>query len=371
MKKTKRHPKRRLVIGLLAAAVITAGLWSYYIFKYRGSHEASVGAAKTSTGAAIWQYSDFEKIIAGYPELYQASLERFCDEQEGGTYAVPGLKTAETMEADGSEKMAVCTNMTPQGITASEDCLFISAYCHAHKHNSVIWVLDKASGEFVKEIVLEGRPHVGSLAYDGDHGNLWICAQENGLAMSNCISADTIEHYSFQENRKPVVYDGKNTLVEIARSSFMTYADSMLYIGFFTDSGNSMIARYGITDDGTLEQTDVDLDGRQTNIAVLSESAEISSKVQGAAFYKYKILLSESYGMFQSKLRIFENIAGEQFTDEKAEMSLTAPPMLEQICVDGDTLYMLFESGSRAYNLYPTRPVDRVLKVDLKELGIK
>ena len=79
-----------------------------------------------------------------------------------------------------------------RGITASEDCLFISAYCHAHKHNSVIWVLDKASGEFVKEIVLEGRPHVGSLAYDGDHGNLWICAQENGLAMSNCISADTI-----------------------------------------------------------------------------------------------------------------------------------------------------------------------------------
>ena len=32
---------------------------------------------------------------------------------------------------------AVCTTMTPQGLAVTEDYVFVSAYCHAKKHNSV------------------------------------------------------------------------------------------------------------------------------------------------------------------------------------------------------------------------------------------
>ena len=42
--------------------------------------------------------------------------------------------------------------------------------------------------------------------------------------------------------------------------------------------------------------------------------------------------------------------------------------MIEQIVVDGDNLYVLFESGAYAYRGYAGNVVDRVLKLDLTKM---
>ena len=68
---------------------------------------------------------------------------------------------------------AMCTTMTPQGLAVTEDYVFVSAYCHAKKHNSVIYMINKESHRFIKEIILPGQPHVGGLAYDSEHQILW------------------------------------------------------------------------------------------------------------------------------------------------------------------------------------------------------
>ena len=47
---------------------------------------------------------------------------------------------------------AMCTTMTPQGLAVTEDYVFISAYCHAKKHNSVIYMINKESHRFIKKL---------------------------------------------------------------------------------------------------------------------------------------------------------------------------------------------------------------------------
>ena len=58
-------------------------------------------------------------------------------EREYGTYIIPGLKATQTLLTSEGDMPAMCTTMTPQGLAVTEDYVFVSAYCHAKKHNSV------------------------------------------------------------------------------------------------------------------------------------------------------------------------------------------------------------------------------------------
>ncbi len=57
-------------------------------------------------------------------------------------------------------------------------------YCHAKKHNSVIYMINKESHRFIKEIILPGQPHVGGLAYDSEHQILWYSSNTQELAQA-------------------------------------------------------------------------------------------------------------------------------------------------------------------------------------------
>lgn len=53
--------------------------------------------------------------------------------------------------------------MTPQGITVAGKYILITAYDGAHKHASVIYVLDKKTGNYIKTVQVKGKPHLGGL----------------------------------------------------------------------------------------------------------------------------------------------------------------------------------------------------------------
>ena len=104
-----------------------------------------------------------------------------CDEAEVdnyyGTYVVPGLKSTRTLKVKGDGEAEVCTSMTPQGLAITEDYILVSAYCKTKAHDSVIYVIDKESRRFVKEIVLNTKAHVGGMAYDTMNQILWVTGQ--------------------------------------------------------------------------------------------------------------------------------------------------------------------------------------------------
>lgn len=73
--------------------------------------------------------------------------------------ALPGLQGAWSLKAgqasvDKHQLIKVDT-LDPQGIAVGRNEIFISAYDHAHKANSVIYVLNKWTGRYIKTLVLQ------------------------------------------------------------------------------------------------------------------------------------------------------------------------------------------------------------------------
>ena len=89
------------------------------------------------------------------------------------------------------------------------------------------------------------------------------------------------------------------------------------------------------------------------NVAIDQEWADILSQVQGLEVFGNYLFLSQSYGYADSKLRIYNRsvVETEKYSLKKKEeiKSFTLPNRMEQICIQGGKLYLLFESGAYAY----------------------
>ena len=142
------------------------GILSGICFIYRGRNEPPTKRKTTNQEAAYYTLRGQIQMLSQKEELMAFAFEDRKKEREYGTYIIPGLKATRTLLTSEGDMPAMCTTMTPQGLAVTEDYVFVSAYCHAKKHNSVIYMINKESHRFIKEIILPGQPHVGGLAYD-------------------------------------------------------------------------------------------------------------------------------------------------------------------------------------------------------------
>lgn len=362
--------KKTFLIFLLIALPATGYL--YYEIDYRGSYELPTSRTSTSTEPVL-KFEAFASGLQQYEQLYQAVMAIPRDHVENNLYTIPGLLSTRTLAGNHTHTPEICTSMTPQGIAVSDQYLFISSYCHTRTHNSVIYVVDKESHDFIKEIILPGKPHVGSLAYDPVNSNLWVCGSGNGLPQANAISMDTILDYSFDDTYEPVKYSYSNHVLEMQRSSFMTCYNGHIYIGFFHHTHSGVLRKYPIEEDGNLLRSVFNINGTQMESGLSIDAVTIPKQTQGMSFYYGKLLLSQSLGILPSRLVIFnDSDNNNDYLDETAILSFRFPRMMEQIYIYEDELYMIFESGAYAYRNWPTFYSDRVLKLDINELtGLK
>lgn len=86
------------------------------------------------------------------------------------------------------------------------------------------------------------------------------------------------------------------------------------------------------------------------------------------AFYNDKLLLSHSFGILPSRVVFYEKSDKRLYVDENSAVSYRFPERIEQIFVDGDDLYVLFESAAYAYSSASVNIVDRVLKLSLPRM---
>ena len=250
----------------------------------------------------------------------------------------------------------------------TEDYVFVSAYCHAKKHNSVIYMINKESHRFIKEIILPGQPHVGGLAYDSEHQILWYSSNTQELAQAVSLTMESIENYDYDAGRHPIATNQIASLYGIVRDSFMTFYDGCLYVGCFTKYTDSAIARYAVDDQGNLINTMDEGLGMNFGMAVPLDYSTISEQAQGMAFYNDKLLLSHSFGILPSRVVFYEKSDKRLYVDENSAVSYRFPERIEQIFVDGDDLYVLFESAAYAYSSASVNIVDRVLKLSLPRM---
>ena len=366
-KKSKKNRWKRRVLAVCLVLVLIPAGYIGIIFGCMGKVEPKTDAVTTNAESSQYTLEEFSERLQPYSGLYEEAVLAHADEPDSGTYVIPGLESARTLLDNGAKRFSVCTGMTPQGIAVSGQYLFISAYCQSKNHNSVIFVVDKETHDFVKEVVLPNKAHVGSLAYDARNDNLWVCGSRNGIAQVNALNMESIEAYDFSEGWEPISFLHVNNILDIPRSSFMAYQAPYLYVGYYSTQEDSTIKKYEVQDDGNIRSVPVEHPASKVRQGVAEEDdLKISPYAQGMTFLGDILFLSYSMGIFPSRLAAYQVSDGiRDFTDEMALEDIRLPYMLEQIYMDGGTMYLLFESGAYPYRYLPGLSVDRVLKIDI------
>ena len=343
MNKEMKRSFRNFILKILAVVFVLAMCYFLYAFVYRARTELPAKAVVTNRGAAVYTLRGQMQMLSQKEAFSYFAFDGREKEKEYGTYVIPGLKNTRTLLTEKGATQAMCTSMTPQGLAVTEDYVLVSAYCSTYKHNSVIYVIDKETHNFIKEVVLPGQPHAGGLAYDPDHKILWYSSNINGIAQ-------TVSLYG------------------IVRDSFMTFYKGCLYVGCFEKYNESVIARYGVDAAGNLINTMDEELGMNFEMAVPLDYSTISEQVQGIAFYNDKLLISHSFGILPSRLVVYEQSDKRLYVNENSARTYRFPERLEQIVVEGDNLYVMFESCAYAYRASSVNIVDRVLKLSLPKM---
>lgn len=314
----------------------------------------------TSTRPASYSTKEFKSLLRKqYPGLYQ-NLDL---KQKPSFYVIPGLIQSAAINHQ-TKKPGIAYDMDPQGLAIiHHKYLIISAYSKSKKFNSVLWVLDFKTGEFIKTIALNNLDHVGGITYDDDHDRLWVATiNQYQRAQVQSITLSEIENYDLKTQKKPVKFHHGTNLANPKRTSYMTYHKNKLYVGYFDKIQGGQLFAYKLNKKGLLKE-----DKKADNLAIPSENWSTYTQIQGISFDKDDILLSSSYGDYNSQLLIFKNKLNKknyQLNLSDADKVITLPPYLEQIIGKDGEVYLIFESATARYRKnQDLLHMDRVIKV--------
>ena len=359
--------KKIKLLGVVAVVFILLASSVYY---FTIGHHAIKKTVVNGTNTNPVSYNDKDflaKLKSMYPEVY-SHLDKSGDQEH---YIIPGLEQTQAIVHSGKNagKVGIAKDMDPQGMAVIENkYLIISAYSKSKKYNSVLWLLDKKTGKYIKTIALDDIDHVGALTYDEEHHRLWVATvDKEGDAQIEALNLSSIENYDINKSKTYLPFDISTDLTGVKLTSYMTYYQGTLYVGYFNKNSDGVLAAYPMDDQGLLKKN-VD----ESNDVAPSKTWPTYDKIQGISFYEDKILLSQSYGAKDSKLYIFDNkLDDPNFDLDKGDAiaSMTLPPYLEQIVGRNDKVYLLFESASHLYRQkIGIMHMDRVIKINIEDI---
>lgn len=311
--------------------------------------------------ASYDNFSQFEKHMEKWPVLVKAGLNAHASRKDKGTYIIPGMERTTSLNDDGVAE--TCVEMVPQGMCLTDEYMLITAYCHDHHHNSVMYVLDRKSHKYLKTVVLEGKPHAGSVSWDPVWRHVWLSTGSTGKAGASYLRIRDIDKYNFKKTGKPLPFTYTAHLSELTRNSFMTATKDGLYAGTFTLNEPTMrLQKFTFSTAGHLASNK---GGKGAEVA---ESLIIGQQCQGIAFSDNYIFMTFSYGPYiPGTLCIYPRNAARLLKSD-AIKTYTLPPCLEQPWVDGSDLYLIWESPARCFRNEQITHVDRVIALDINKL---
>ena len=285
--------------------------------------------AATSTKAKL--YKNKKKLKAS--DAFQE-----CDTMKKLNYKksfnLPGLVNT---NVDGFNSTSMC----PQGITFAGAYILLTAYDLAGEENSVIYVVKKSNRKLMTTIVLPGKAHAGGIAYDGV--NVWV------------TQSSTVHSISFTEVKKAAaakqeyyLLSAYQTTVELNRSAgSLSYYKNKLWIAEYNELQQGSMGAYTI--------------GSKKKKPDLTEigSVSIPTKVQGITFASGgRLIFSRSCQTdptmrgYSHMLDIYEpdlsGLSNGKIKLGKCKKSVDMPSMNEEIAVNGNFVYVTFESGAFA-----------------------
>ena len=375
MKKFGKRTLRFFLVLLLLAGVGTGGYFGYQWWQkqemIRQRPKEKLAKDGTNTSPAWHNFSNYQKALREkYSFINKVSNYVPPRTWDGKDFVLPGLLATKSYDFK-TKKVNTATAMTPQGITIAGKYILLTAYDGELEHASVVYVLDKKTGKYLKTIQVAGRPHLGGIAYDPVAKNIWVTGS---MGKSSALAAFSIaELKSYKAGSQiPIKYKYQIAIPAVEKASTVTYYDGQLFVGFFNMYGRGKVAAYTIARSGKNR-------GSITNNEVKSVTGTLrwsdptgetsmDKQIQGIAIYQNKIFLSQSYGSGDSKLYVFPTSALNALDEKNAELVITMPPYLEQITAYKGQLLCVFESGSKIYARPEIVVMDRILSMNINAL---
>lgn len=266
------------------------------------------------------------------------------------SYIVPGLINT---NVGGFQSSTMC----PQSIIFAKNYLLISAYDLSDEELSVIYVLDKKTKKLLTTLVLPTDAHVGGICYDGKSVYLTTGSKVSALWFSDIIAA--------VKSGKPSVNVDFHSVCKVGFSaSYITYYHDKLWVGSYNELKSTQLYSYYIDDFDTYVTL------------TKSDSVTMPTRVQGIAFTKDGYLLMsrscQLYKGLRGYMRQIDIYLPEFSEEDSGSMDLgeslktvEVPSMNEGIAIDGNYVYVLYESAAFQDASYK---VDRISAFEVKKL---
>ncbi len=241
-----------------------------------------------------------------------------------------------------------CYGMVPQGLTYYNGMFFMTAYCGCdYGHNSVIYVVDSSTGNYITTLVMQEKIHAGGITYA--NGYLWITGEEE---------KNNIYYYNFSEINYAITYARQYSNVKSIDLTSYTHGkqvvNGLTTVDYCTTySGYLCIGNFDKDKAGALKLYNPAVTASKTMNPVM-EITSLPAQAQGAVIqqignYIY-ILISASWGRGNnSKVYIYRTETNNLNGSISVKKTMEMPCMLEEVVVQGNYTYMLFESCGEKY----------------------
>ncbi|OYS19687.1 hypothetical protein CBF60_02640 [Lactobacillus taiwanensis] len=355
---------------ILTSCVIFFMLWTNYKKKEVRRHPSIKSQPalvdNTSTRPASYSTKDFKSVLF---ETYSDVYKNLNFKQKPTFYVIPGLIQSAAIKytPPNQGQPGIAYDMDPQGLAIiHHKYLIISAYSKSKTFDSVLWILDFKTGRFIKTIALNNIDHVGGITYDDDHDRLWVATiNQYQRAQVQSLSLKELERYNFKKQKRPIKFKHGTNLAAPLKTSYLTYHKNKIYVGYFDKIHGGQLFGYKLNKKGLFKK-----DKNENDLAIPDENWSTYSQIQGISFDRKDILLSESYGDFNSQLLVFRNNLNKPNYNldlNQADKTIILPPYLEQIIGKDGDVYLLFESATALYRQNPNLVhMDRVIKLKVK-----
>ncbi len=269
------------------------------------------------------------------------------------SYIIPGIDQTNIRNEE------ICNGMTPQGLCVADEYLMISAYDNSldvqpvsqsgelNRQKSVLYVMDVETSRYLATITLDTTCHVGALAYNAEDEIIYLADSDNGVVQK--LSMDKVIQWveESEDAHSEVFYFEEDAIsTQGYCPSFLSFYEGYLYVGQFVkeDSEQENPSRIVVFDtDGNL---------------VLEDGISVPYYAQGVSFAEWDnetyMLVSASYG----RNRLATLSAYQMEKDEEGVLQLqqkigeiSCPNMSEDIDIQGDCIYICYESASNRYRL--------------------
>jgi hypothetical protein len=274
----------------------------------------------------------------------------------------PGPRASKTYDARFEPSYAVphLASHVPQGLAtwgnwngADDDLLLVTSYAPIGARKAYISGLDARTGKHVGTAKVKAS-HVGGIAIFPDLGWAYLSSGHKYRVRKYSLERlrQAIERSRFVEQEGPDL--------EVFGASFLAshVPSKTLWAGRFDSEATDFMHCYEVRADGSLKPRD--------------GIWQVPRATQGLAVTRGLFIFSSSYGR-NKRSRICVVRRGKGSTDlKRARLArFRAPSMSEGMTVCGDDVYLVYESGARAYKADRDKPrniIGRLHKAPLSSL---